>query len=254
LSAGRPGSRLAGASPTPAGGRRPGREADGGSAAAASGPVPPLRGDDPRAGWERRLLLERRLWGRGLARVAGVDEAGRGPLAGPVVAAAVVLAPDAYIPGLDDSKRLTPRQRRALVEPIRRQSLAWSVAVVDAEVIDAINIAQATFLAMRRALEGLGCPVDHVLVDGFPIPGCPYPQQGVVGGDGLSNSVAAASVLAKVHRDALMEEYDRMYPGYGFAQHKGYPTEEHREALRRLGPCPLHRRSFQLDWPAGGRR
>ncbi len=202
--------------------------------------------DEAQRRFETRFLFERRLWNRGFRLVAGVDEAGRGPLAGPVVAAAVILPPDAWLPGLDDSKRLTPARREALAPLIREQAVAWSVAVVGVEEIDRHNIACAAFLAMERAVAGLTPAPDHLLVDGFPIPALALPQQAIVGGDGLSNAIAAASVLAKVHRDRLMEEYDALYPGYGFAVHKGYPTPAHREALRRLGPSPIHRRSFRL--------
>jgi ribonuclease HII len=191
-----------------------------------------------------RFLFERRLWAAGSRRVAGVDEAGRGPLAGPVVAAAVVLPPDAHLPGLDDSKRLTAARREALAAAIRAQAAAWCVAEADVEAIDRLNIARASFLAMRRALAGLGIAVDHVLVDGFRIPGYGGGQTPIVGGDHLSNSIAAASVLAKVHRDERMVAWDAVWPGYGFARHKGYGTAEHVAALQRLGPCPLHRRSF----------
>jgi ribonuclease HII len=199
------------------------------------------------AAFARRFLFERRLWQAGARPGAGVDEVGRGPLAGPVVACAVVLRPDAFLPGLDDSKRLTPRRRAALGEGIRAQAVAWCVAEATVEEIDRLNIAQASFLAMRRALAGLGLRPDHVLVDGFRLPAWPGPQTPIVGGDGLSNSIAAASVLAKLHRDEAMTALDRVWPGYGFARHKGYATPEHLAALRRLGPCPLHRRSFR--WP-----
>ncbi|MBE3590259.1 MAG: ribonuclease HII [Firmicutes bacterium] len=215
---------------------------------------------EARRAFQRRFTFERRLWAAGFRRVAGVDEVGRGPLAGPVVTAAVILRPDAHIPGLDDSKRLDPMERARLVEPIRRQALAWSVVTVPPALIDELNIAQAVFLGMRRALETLRVPPDAVLVDGFRIPGLALPQEAIVGGDGLSNSIAAASVLAKVHRDRLMEIWDRRLPGYGFARHKGYATAEHLAALRALGPSPIHRRSFrwgaetaasaeQLVWP-----
>ncbi|MBX5476641.1 MAG: ribonuclease HII [Clostridia bacterium] len=200
---------------------------------------------EARRDFERRFTFERRLWAAGYRHVAGVDEVGRGPLAGPVVVAAVILRPDAFIPGLDDSKRLDPVSRARLVEPIRRQAVAWSVVTIPASVVDELNIAQAAFLGMRRALAQLRVPPDAVLVDGFRIPGIAWPQEAIVGGDGLSNSIAAASVLAKVHRDRLMEIYDRLLPGYGFARHKGYATPEHRAALERLGPSPIHRRSFR---------
>jgi ribonuclease HII len=209
-------------------------------------PVPEPSPDarDPAEAFAGRFLFERRLWASGHRRIAGVDEVGRGPLAGPVVAAAVVLAPDAFLPGLDDSKRLAPRRREGLVAAIRAQAVAWCIAEVDVGEIDRVNIAQAAFLAMRRAIQGLGVAVDHVLVDGFRIPGYAGGQTAIVGGDHLSNSIAAASVLAKVHRDARMAAWDGVWPGYGFARHKGYGTPEHLAALERLGPCPLHRRSF----------
>lgn len=196
--------------------------------------------------WEERLRLERRAWARGFRLVAGVDEAGRGPLAGPVVAAAVILAPEARIPGLDDSKRLTPAQREALAPRIRAAALAWGVAAVGVDYIDRHRIAAATWEAMRRAVARLAPAPDLLLVDGFAIPGLSLPQEGVVGGDRLSASIAAASVLAKVARDRVMAALGRRYPGYGFEVHKGYPTAAHREALRRLGPSPVHRRSFRL--------
>lgn len=195
------------------------------------------------------LLFEQRLWARGCQWVAGADEAGRGPLAGPVVAAAVVLpahaAPEC-LAGCDDSKRLDARVRAALVPRIHEVAVAWAVAEVGVAEIDALNIAQASFEAMRRAVAGLGTTPEHVLIDGLPNPRLAWPQTAVVGGDGLSLSIAAASILAKVHRDAHMRVLDARYPGYGFATHKGYPTPAHREALSRLGPCAEHRRSFRL--------
>ena len=221
--------------------------------------------EDPRRGagdlarlLERRLARERaeaerlrglfalrdRLRADGVLHVAGVDEVGVGPLAGPVVAAAVVLPDGAALPGLDDSKRLSPRQREALDVEIRRQALAFAVAEATAEEIDRSNVLQASLLAMRRAVLALSVAPDHVLVDARTIPGIVAPQTAIVGGDGLDASIAAASVVAKVHRDGLMRVFDTRYPGYGFARHKGYPTPPHLDALRRLGPCPLHRRSY----------
>lgn len=196
--------------------------------------------------WEGGFVFERRAWARGFAQVAGVDEVGRGPLAGPVLAAAVILPPDACLPGLKDSKLLTARQREALVPLIHAASLAWNIALVDVDYIDRHNIARAAFQAMRLAVEGLAVPPDFLLVDGFRIPGLAHPQEAIVGGDRLSNAVAAASVLAKVERDRLMDEYGLVYPGYGFELHKGYPTPAHREAIRQLGTCPIHRLSFKL--------
>lgn len=184
------------------------------------------------------------LWARGLDRVAGVDEAGIGPLAGPVVAAAVILPPGCSLPGVDDSKKLTAGQREALCQPIREAAVAWSVAQASREEIDRINIYHAGLLAMRRALDGLGVQPQHALVDGRTIGDLPYPETRVVRGDANELSIAAASVLAKVHRDELMVELDARFPMYGFAKHKGYPTAAHREALMASGPCEEHRLSF----------
>lgn len=176
--------------------------------------------------------------------VAGVDEAGRGPLAGPVVAAAVILDPARPVNGLDDSKRLAPAERERLAVQIRDRALAWSVGRAGVAEIDRLNILQATFLAMRRAVAALDPAPDYALVDGNRWPGLSCPGEPVVGGDGKVAAIAAASILAKTVRDAEMAALDRRYPGYGFAAHKGYPTPAHLEALRRLGPCPEHRRSF----------
>lgn len=176
--------------------------------------------------------------------VAGVDEAGRGPLAGPVSAAAVILDPARPIQGLDDSKKLTPARRDALDLEIREHALAWAVAWASAEEIDRINILQASMLAMQRAVAALSIRPRRVLVDGNRCPDVGCEARAVIGGDGLVPSIGAASILAKVARDRLMCELDRTFPGYGFAGHKGYPTRAHIEALRRLGPCPEHRRSF----------
>ncbi len=196
--------------------------------------------------WSR----ERRLAEAGVLRVAGVDEAGRGPLAGPVVAAAVILPVGVRLPGLRDSKLLSPRRRERLLGLIREAAVAWSVCAVLPGEIDRLNIRRAALLAMARAVGRLDPVPDWVLVDGEPIPGLAWRQTGVPRGDALCASIAAASVLAKVYRDRVMDAFDRLYPGYGFARHKGYPTEEHRAALARLGPCPIHRRSFALTEPA----
>ncbi|NLT32180.1 MAG: ribonuclease HII [Acidobacteria bacterium] len=191
----------------------------------------------------RRLETELRLEGYRL--VAGVDEAGMAPLAGPVVAAAVILPEGYLLEGLDDSKKIQgPRRRGALADRIRSEAVCWSVGRAEPGEIDALNIYRAGLLAMRRALEGLGIPPDFVLVDARTIPGIRCPQRGIIHGDALSLSIAAASVIAKTTRDSEMEEMDRVYPGYGFASHKGYPTPEHLGALRRLGPLPVHRKSF----------
>lgn len=187
---------------------------------------------------------EEEFWARG-RHVAGVDEAGRGPLAGPVVAAAVILDRARPIDGLRDSKLLTPRQRRDLARAIRSQAACWAVCRVSSGRIDALNILEATWAAMRRALARLTVPPAVVLVDGrLRLPGIAWTQRAIVGGDRRCASIAAASILAKVARDSFMIRADRHYPGYGFRVHKGYATAIHLEALGRLGPCPLHRRSF----------
>jgi ribonuclease HII len=196
---------------------------------------------------ERLALLfenRRRLRERGARLVAGVDEAGVGPLAGPVVAAAVVLPDDPELPGLDDSKKLAPASREHLAEAIRRQAIDWAVAEVWPQEIDRLNVFRAGLLAMRRAVEGLSRDPDHVLVDARTIPGIPSPQTSLVRGDSRDASIAAASILAKVHRDAIMLRLDARYPAYGFARNKGYPTPQHMEALERVGASAVHRRSF----------
>ncbi len=189
--------------------------------------------------------FEREAWGRGLRRVAGVDEVGRGPLAGPVVAAAVILDPARRIRGLRDSKLLTESQRERLAEEIWAKALAVGLGEVDPAIIDQINILEATRLAMRQALTKLREPPHLVLIDAVRLPTLDYPQRAIIRGDRRSASIAAASIVAKVHRDRLMAEWDEKYPGYGFAEHKGYATRSHQVALRRYGPCPLHRRSFR---------
>ena len=180
----------------------------------------------------------------GLEWVAGVDEAGRGPLAGPVVAAAVILDPDHPIAGLKDSKQLTARQRETLAAEIRTRSRAWAVAWADHEEIDRLNILQASLLAMARAVAALTLQPHRVLVDGNRCPPVPQPVDAIVKGDSTVPAISAASILAKVERDAAMCRLDLLYPGYGFAVHKGYPTAAHVEALERHGPCTVHRRSF----------
>ena len=181
----------------------------------------------------------------GASRVAGIDEAGRGPLAGPVVAAAVWLAPDLRIDGVNDSKQLSATKREALFELLTtHDDVCYAIAVVDADEVDRINILQATYVAMRRASSALDPAADFLLVDGRPVPKLPMPSQSIVKGDAKSASIAAASILAKVHRDALMKAYDTKFPGYGFAKHKGYGTAAHLAALERQGACPIHRHSF----------
>jgi ribonuclease HII len=191
------------------------------------------------------LQFESELWAQGYLRIAGVDEAGRGPLAGPVVAAAAILPQGWRLEGLDDSKKIADEARREeLAAAIQREAVAWAVARAEVEEIDALNIRRASLLAMRRAVEALGVVPDYVLVDAFQVPECPLPQQGIIKGDARSLSIAAASVLAKTARDRWMRELDAQYPGYGLAEHKGYPTAEHVEALRTKGVLPIHRRSF----------
>jgi len=192
------------------------------------------------------LTRERALWAAGIERIAGVDEAGVGPLAGPVVAAAVIFAPGVGLPGVDDSKKLAPERRAQLALAIRESALAFAVAIVEPEEIDRINVYQATLAAMGRAVDGLSIRPHHVLVDARRIPGCDLPQEAIIRGDAHCHAIAAASILAKTTRDALMRGYDDEFPGYGFADHKGYPTEAHRDAIRRLGPCRIHRLSFTL--------
>ena len=179
-----------------------------------------------------------------LGLVCGIDEAGRGPLAGPVCAAAVILPRDWEPAGLNDSKKLSPERREGLYEKITRHSIAWSVAFASEQEIDEVNILQATFLAMRRALAGLSTAPDFALVDGNRDPLLGIPTRCEVKGDGRYACIAAASILAKVSRDRLMDEMDALYPQYGFLRHKGYPTKAHYEALAKYGPCPIHRRSF----------
>lgn len=180
----------------------------------------------------------------GFSCVCGIDEAGRGPLAGPVCAAAVVLPMDVQIDGLNDSKKLSDKKRRALYDTIVEQAVCYGIAFADEKEIDEINILQATFLAMQRAFAQLSCVPDLALIDGNRAPGLSCAERTIVGGDGRSASIAAASILAKVTRDRLMEEYDETYPQYGFAVHKGYGTKRHYAALREFGACPIHRTTF----------
>ena len=183
--------------------------------------------------------------GAGYSRIAGTDEVGMGCLAGPVFAAAVILPINSRIVLIRDSKLLSERQRFEVVEEIKEKATAWAVGHATVEEIDAINIRQAGALAMRRAVGALETSPDFILVDGFEIQGFSCPQKRIVKGDRLVKSIAAASIIAKVARDELMERYADEFPGYGFAQHKGYGTKIHREALRKLGPCPIHRRSYE---------
>ena len=189
--------------------------------------------------------FEHIAYDEGFSCVCGVDEAGRGPLAGPVCAAAVILPPDLEIEGLNDSKKLTDKRRRALYDVITEQALAYGIAFASEQEIDRINILQAAFLAMRRAVEQLELQPALALVDGNREPDFgSIPVRTIVKGDSLSANIAAASILAKVTRDRFMEEQDAVYPQYGFALHKGYGTQAHYAALREYGPCPIHRRTF----------
>ena len=198
------------------------------------------------------LPMERDLWDyetkareKGYRLVAGADEAGRGPLAGPVVAAAVVLPADSILPGLDDSKKLSPAKREELFPKIQTQAIAYGVAVVSPEVIDEINILQAALLAMQQAVEQLQPVPDLLLIDGNKKINSTLDQWAIVKGDSKSLSIAAASVLAKVTRDHIMQDYHHLYPQYEFARHKGYGTKLHRDLIAEHGPCPIHRRTFK---------
>ncbi|BAO44092.1 ribonuclease HII [Thiolapillus brandeum] len=176
--------------------------------------------------------------------ICGVDEVGRGPLAGPVVAAAVILDPEQPIQGLDDSKKLSEKRREALFEEICNKALAWSLGRAEVEEIDRINILQASLLAMQRAVADLSVTPEHALVDGNKLPDLACSAEAIVGGDGSVSCISAASIIAKVSRDREMQVMDQRYPGYGLARHKGYPTKAHLEALRELGVTRIHRRSF----------
>lgn len=189
-------------------------------------------------------VIERTCFESGCQLICGVDEAGRGPLAGPVCAAAVILPPELQIPGLNDSKKLTDKKRRELFDIITTEAVAYGIALIDEKAIDEINILQATFRAMEQAVARLEVRPDLALVDGNREPKLGMPVKTVVKGDSLSASIAAASILAKVTRDRLMEQLDETYPQYGFAVHKGYGTKRHYEALREYGPSPIHRMTF----------
>ncbi|HWO41626.1 MAG TPA: ribonuclease HII [Candidatus Eisenbacteria bacterium] len=193
---------------------------------------------------QNMLNFERVLWKSGIEVVAGVDEVGVGPLAGPVIAAAVVFRPGTEIAGIDDSKRLDPAERDRLERVIRERAAAIGIGAAEVGEIDRLNIYHAGLLAMRRAVAVLPRPPQHVLVDARMIPDLPIPQNAFCKGDGINFSIAAASIIAKTHRDRLMIDLEDRYPGYGFAQHKGYSTPEHQDAIRRLGPCPVHRMSY----------
>lgn len=196
----------------------------------------------------RRMLSEEEMLGmQGYEKVAGVDEAGRGPLAGPVIAAAVILKPGTLIKDLKDSKKLSARSRENIFEQIIFNALSYGIGAASRQEIDRFNIHAASMLAMRRALARLSLLPDYVLVDGFPIRDCPFEQKAIKGGDNLSMSIAAASVLAKVSRDRIMLDLHHKYPRYGFDRNRGYGTADHKVCISRYGPCPAHRRSFRWD-------
>lgn len=192
----------------------------------------------------RMLEFERALWGQKIVLIAGIDEAGMSPLAGPVAAAAVVLEPEWRAEGVNDSKQVPPDRRVELAARIKREARAWAVAFAEPDEIDRINIHWAGLAAMQRAVEALGLTPEHLLIDARKLRNVAIDQTRIVKGDERSLSIAAASILAKTERDARMVAYAREYPGYGFEQHKGYPVREHLAKLRRKGPCPIHRRSF----------
>ena len=204
----------------------------------------------------RMMSYERELHQKGneagpVRFIAGVDEVGRGPLAGPVVTAAVILPEDFNIPGVTDSKKLSEKRREELFEVIKENALAWNIGLRDHEVIDEINILNATKEAMKDAVDGLSIRPDHVLVDALTIPGVDIPQTGIIKGDANSVSIAAASILAKVTRDRMMVEYHHLYPDYAFDRNKGYGTKAHYEGLDRAGACPIHRKSFLVKYFEG---
>ncbi len=192
----------------------------------------------------RLWQIETELHESGIKCLAGVDEAGRGPLAGPVVVVAVILPYNIQLPGLNDSKQVPEHRREKLYELIISDALCYSIQIVPPAIIDELNILRATHKGMRDALLGLAVAPQLALIDGLPLPNCPLPQQNLIKGDSRSASIAAASILAKVTRDRLLLELDALYPEYGFARHKGYPTAAHIAALRTHGPCPEHRRSY----------
>jgi len=206
--------------------------------------MPPRTRESEEQRRQRLWLVEHECRTAGARLLAGVDEAGRGPLAGPLVVAAVILPVDFCPAGLNDSKQVSRERRATLAVEIRAAAVAWAVEVVPVDLIDTLNILRATHFGMRAVLQSLLPSPDMALIDGLPLPDCPCPSRNLVKGDARSASIAAASILAKVTRDHLLCELDTTYPGYGFAQHFGYPTPAHLDALRRHGPCPAHRRSF----------
>ena len=196
--------------------------------------------------YEEMLFYEKKKNSEGYDLICGLDEAGRGPLAGPVVAGAVILGDDTYIPGLDDSKKLSEKKREKLFDEIYQQAKAVGVGIIKQERIDKINILEATYEAMQEAITKLEIEPEYLLVDSETIPKVNIPQAGIEKGDSQSVSIAAASIIAKVTRDRILVEYDKEYPEYDFAQHKGYGTKSHRQALEEFGPCDIHRKSYQI--------
>ncbi len=196
-------------------------------------------------GSENLWTYEKRAFARGFSKVAGVDEAGRGPLAGPVVSAAVILPVYFPVSGITDSKKLSPKKRERFYEDIYEHAVSVGIGIIDAAEIDRINILRASLLSMSIAVKNLYPPPDCVLIDGIYNIAVGFYQQSIANGDELSVSIAAASIVAKVTRDKLMERYDFEYPHFGFANHKGYPTKAHKEAIRKFGHCPIHRLSFR---------
>ena len=194
--------------------------------------------------YETMSEYEREARAKGIALIAGMDEAGRGPLAGPVVAAAVILDPKKPIYGVDDSKKLSAKKRAALRAEIEKKAISVGVGIVDVETIDSINILEATKLAMKKAVAALDPQPQLVLIDAVQLKNLPIPQQPIIRGDALSVSIAAASIIAKETRDEMLKAYDELYPEYGFASHKGYGTRRHMDAIRTHGPLPIHRKTF----------
>lgn len=201
------------------------------------------------------MCYEMALHQEGAQLIAGIDEAGRGPIAGPVVAAAVILPKDLLLPGVNDSKKVRPALRVELATQIKKLALGWAVSIVFPACLDEINIYQATRLAMKDAIQALPLRPQHLIIDAVRLPELSMPQTCLIKGDSLSISVACASILAKVERDHIMEGFEELYPGYGFGRHKGYTTREHVQALINLGPCPIHRRSFEpvKSWLGGAK-
>ena len=188
--------------------------------------------------------IEEKYYAQDIRLICGVDEAGRGPLAGPVVAAAVILDPENPVYGVDDSKKLSPKKRAALKAEIEEKAISVGVGIVDVETIDSINILEATKLAMKKAVTALDPQPQQLLIDAVQLKDLPIPQQPIIKGDALSVSIAAASIIAKETRDEMLKAYDELYPEYGFASHKGYGTKQHMDAIRTYGPLPIHRKTF----------